>query len=280
MNVINKKYKIIQKIGEGSFGCIYKCQNIRTDEYLAIKVEPIVNDTKLLKNESTIYQYLQNTEGIPTIKWFGKDLKNYYMVIDLLGESLETIKKKYTVFSLKVVLHIGIKVINLLRLIHEKGLIHRDIKPENFLLGFGNKKKNIYMIDFGFCKSYIRDGNHILERKTSNLIGSPTYASINAHNFIELTRRDDLESLGYMLIYFYLGTLSWQDISELSINETTNVNCTNDINNKIKYLKERILETNIPLVFIEYMKYVKQLEFSEKPNYELIISILSKNNYI
>ena len=93
MEIINKKYKIINKIGEGSFGLIYKGQNIRTNEYVAIKIEPIENELKLLKNESQIYQYLNNNEGIPNVKWFGKDNINYYMVINLLGHSLQTIKK-------------------------------------------------------------------------------------------------------------------------------------------------------------------------------------------
>ena len=128
MEIINKKYKIIHKIGEGSFGSIYKGQNIRTREFVAIKVESIENETKLLKNESAIYHYLNNTEGIPSVKWFGKDLNNYYMVINLLGSSLQDIKNKHFTFSLKLVLQIGIKIVSLIQSIHEKGLIHIDIK--------------------------------------------------------------------------------------------------------------------------------------------------------
>jgi len=276
MEIINKKYKIINKIGEGSFGSIYKGQNIRTSEFVAIKVESIKNETKLLKNESVIYHYLNNTEGIPSVKWFGKDNNNYYMVINLLGNSLQDVKNKQFSFSLKLVLQIGIKIIYLIKLIHDKGLVHRDIKPENFLFGLNNHN-NIYLIDFGFCKSYIRDEKHIEQKKISSLIGSRTYASINAHNYFELSRRDDLESVGYMLIYFYLGTLSWQDISELT---------HNDINETIKYLKTTIIEkSNIPEVLINYIKYVRSLEFEENPNYFLImdnfkreIEIIKKNS--
>jgi casein kinase I family protein HRR25 len=261
MTLVNKKYTLLEKIGEGSFGSIYRGQNIRTSEYVAIKVEPIENETKLLKNESTIYQYLNNSLGIPSVKWFGKDETNYYMVIELLGQSLQSVKNNARTFSLKLVLQIGITIIELLRTIHDKGLIHRDIKPENFLLGLKNNNKNIYIIDFGFCKSYLIDNKHIPQKHTHNLIGSNTYASINAHNFIELSRRDDLESLGYMLIYFYLGTLPWQQ------QETSNTK------ERIIYLKHFVTESNrLPEVLHEYMIYVRNLSFEETPDYNNIIN--------
>jgi casein kinase I family protein HRR25 len=263
--IINNKYKIIENIGEGSYGTIFKGQNIRTMEYVAIKVESIENELKFLKNESRIYQYLKNSSGVPSVKWFGKDDKYYYMVINLLGKSLQRIKNEVGIFSLKRVLEIGIKLVNLLNIIHDKGLIHRDIKPDNFLFGANNDSESIYIIDFGFCKSYIIDNKHIKERKTKNLIGSQTYASINSHNCNELSRRDDLESLGYMLIYFYLGSLPWQN----SLTE----NSKEKLNQKIKLIKEKILDDNsLPEVLLNYMKYVRSLEFEEMPNYELIIS--------
>lgn len=257
MDLINKKYKKIEVIGEGSFGLIYKGINIRTNEFVAIKVESIESETKLLKNESTIYQYLNNLPGIPVVKWFGKDNVNYYMVLNLLGDSLQSIKNKKQIFSLKLVLQIGIQILDLLKTIHDKGLVHRDIKPDNFLVGLNDKIKTIYIIDFGFCKSFIKGSKHIEERKTKSLIGSQMYASINAHNLMELSRRDDLESLGYMLLYFYLGSLSWQ----------TDTKTDFEI---VKAKQDIINETNIPIILINYMKYVRSLEFEEKPNYYLL----------
>jgi serine/threonine protein kinase len=265
-DVVNKKYKIINKIGGGSFGQIYKGQNIRTSEFVAIKVEPIAGGINLLKHESIIYQYLQNCRGVPSVKWFGKDEQNYYMVINLLGESLQSIKNKKQTFSLRLVLQIGIQITKLLKTIHDKGLVHRDIKPDNFLLGLDNDKNNIYIIDFGFCKTYARDGIHIPLSKTSSLIGSLTYASTKAHDFIELARRDDMESLGYMLIYFYLGNLPWQTVSD-----------TNNIHVEIKGLKKKILESvEIPGGLIEYLKYVVNLGFDEEPDYSLAIHIFER----
>ena len=264
MDLINKKYKKLEVIGEGSFGLIYKGINIRTNEYVAIKVESIESEIKLLKNESKIYQYLNNSSGIPVVKWFGKDEKNYYMVLNLLGESLQSIKNKKGNFSLKLVLQIGVQILGLLRKIHDKGLVHRDIKPDNFLIGLDDKIKTIYIIDFGFCKSFIQDDKHIEERKTKNLIGSHMYASINAHNCIELSRRDDLESLGYMLIYFYLGSLCWQTDTKTDFEI---VKAKPDI---VKAKQDIINDAKIPIILINYMKYVRSLEFGEKPNYYLL----------
>jgi serine/threonine protein kinase len=256
MSLIGNKYKLLEKIGEGSFGAIYKGENIRTHELVAIKVEPINNNTKLLKNESIIYQYLNNNEGLPNVKWFGKDQINYYMTINLLGESLQVLKERKKTFSLKLVLQIGIQIITLLKMIHDKGLVHRDIKPDNFLLGLKNKNKQIYIIDFGFCKTFLNNNKHIDMKKTSSLIGSNNFASINAHDFNELSRRDDLESLGYMLVYFYVGNLMWKDYSN---------------NEMIRLMKNNIEnDEKIPKILKKYFEIVKSLEFKETPKYEVL----------
>jgi serine/threonine protein kinase len=154
----------------------------------------------------------------------------------------------------------GIQIIFLLKSIHEKGLIHRDVKPENFLLGLNRANKQIYIIDFGFCKSYLNKDQHIKLGKTNNLIGSYNYASVNSHKYFELSRRDDLESLGYMLIYFYTGELDWRNSLKYS-NET-----------EIISLKEAVqINSKYPLVLVNYMKYIRNLEFEETPNYAIII---------
>ena len=262
--LIGKKYILLDLIGSGSFGSIYQGENVRTQEKVAIKVEPIKNGTKLLKNEATIYQYLSNKQGIPQVKWYGKDNRNYYMVLNLLGESLEAIKEQKGTFSLKTILQIGINVLDLLLTIHEAGLIHRDIKPDNFLLSLSDSNKKINIIDFGLCKSYLNNEKHIAMKQTSSLIGTPTYASINAHNFMELSRRDDLESLGYMLIYFYLGELEWQKI------DSTN-------HDLIKEMKTNVIyNTKIPPILIEYIKFVRSIEFEENPYYHTIFELFKR----
>jgi serine/threonine protein kinase len=259
-NIINKKYKILNKLGSGSFGLIYKCQNLRTKEYVAVKVESINDNLKLLKNESNIYQYLNGCEYIPKIRWFGKDLTNYYMVIDLLDYSLQELMLKKDKLPLDYIYKIGINLVLIIKTIHEKGLVHRDIKPDNFLFGL-NETYKIYLVDFGFCKSYLdTNGEHIKFKPINNMIGSKNYTSINSHNKKELSRRDDMESLCYMLLYFYSGSLPWNNITDENTIVKLKYNIVNDI--------------NYPSTLLELLKYIRTINFEDKPNYHFIIDKL------
>jgi serine/threonine protein kinase len=260
--VVNHKYKIVEPIANGAFGSVFKAINMRTNELVAVKVEPIIHNLKLLKNETIIYNYLKNVKGIPSVKWYGTDGTNYYMVLNLLGNSLQRLKDDVTTFSLNLVFQIGIKVLELLKTIHDKGLVHRDIKPDNFLFGLQDLKTTLHIVDFGLCKPFIENEMHIECKKTAGLIGSHSYASVNAHNHYELSRRDDLESVCYMLVYLLIGTLDWQ---HLPSNKTDH----------IKALKMNIVQNpSIPTQLIDYINYVWELEFDETPDYELLVQLL------
>ena len=260
--IINNKYKITDKIAQGTFGSVFKGIHIRTGNKVAIKVESIERNLKMIKNESTIYNYLKDLKCVPKLKWFGRDDNNYYMVTDLLGLSLQEIKDKNTVIPINTTKKIGVQIIQILQSIHARGLIHRDIKPDNFMLGCDSMNKRIFIIDFGLCKPYINDDSHIEMKNTHNLIGSYKYASINSHNCIELSRRDDLESLCYMLIYLHNGILDW---SNMNSNDTE----------EIKYMKINIMDNvNIPYIFLDFINYVRELRFEQEPDYEYLISIL------
>jgi serine/threonine protein kinase len=260
MIYINNKYKLISRLGSGSFGSIYKGENIRTNEHVAIKIEPIDSNTKLLKNESNVYNYLKkfNFHGIPQLKWFGVDTKNYYMVINLLGDSINSYIEKNGKMNLDSVLTIGIKMLDIIKFIHDKGLIHRDIKPDNFLFGINSdgsvNTKKIYLIDFGFCKSYKRDdGEHIDEKLLTNIIGTPNYISINVHNLNQPSRRDDIESILYTMIYMMFGSLLWE---------------SHNIEKIIEMKKNVSNNLDIPYILKQYFTYVRSLKYDEEPIYD------------
>uniref|UniRef100_A0A6C0EG08 non-specific serine/threonine protein kinase n=1 Tax=viral metagenome TaxID=1070528 RepID=A0A6C0EG08_9ZZZZ len=257
---INNKYKLISKLGSGSFGSIYKGENIRTKEHVAIKIEPLNANLKLLKNESTIYNYLKkfNFNGIPHLKWYGVDTTNYYMVISLLGDSINSYIEKNGKMKLYIVLTIGIKMLDIIKFIHDKGLIHRDIKPDNFLFGLNTdgtiNTEKIYLIDFGFCKTYKTiEGEHVDEKPLTKIIGTPNYISLNIHNLQQPSRRDDVESIIYIMIYMIFGLLEWDSYSIEQIVE----------------MKEKLHNNpNTPDIIRQYLLYVRTLNYDEEPIYD------------
>jgi serine/threonine protein kinase len=258
--MIINKYQIEQKLGNGAFGSIYQGYNLRTKEKVAIKMEPNNSEQKSLKNETRIYQHLNGCQGIPNIRWFGADSTSNYMVIDLLGPSLTDMIKKQGKVSLQTIVKLGIQMIDILQGIHDKGMIHRDLKPDNLLLHPTEGFDKIYIIDFGVCKTYLQyDKNeHIEMRKTSAMIGTPNFASLNAHHLLELSRRDDLESFVYTLLFLYLRNLRWTYPQNTSREEM------------MKMKMELVENPNpeIPTIFIEILKCVRKLEFKQRPFYE------------
>lgn len=280
--LINKRYIVGKSIGSGSFGELY-CGVNKDDrnEIVAIKLENKNNQSQLLKFEAQVYQYLyQPNKGIPKLYWTGIQDDYNVMVTEMLGPNLENLfdlcGRK---FSLKTVLMLGTELIKRIQYVHSKKIIHRDIKPENFLIGY--QSNDIYIIDFGLCKSIKgKDGKHIPFNDKKSLIGTIRYAGINSHKGYELSRRDDLESIGYMLIYFLKGQLPWQSFNNKFCNK----------NDKYKFIYECKLNTTteklcqgLPKEFTIYMDYVKSLDFDEKPNYNYIYGLFSqlmtKHNY-
>lgn len=258
--MIAGKYNIIKKISEGSFGTVFEGKNIRTMEDVAIKVELKKNDIKTLKMEAKIYQLLKEETGFPRLKWYGTNDNINYLVIDLLGVSLDEFVKEKGHLTEKEVIEFGIQMINLLKKLHEKELIHRDIKPNNFLFA-RNGSKILHLIDMGFCKRYINEGYHMPPKILRHPIGTPNYVSINVHNNIEPSRRDDIESCIYVMIYMLNGCLSWEKLSfDKEMIEQKRM-C-------------RLKDERIPRFIVQMLNHVVMLGFSETPNYRYLINIL------
>lgn len=207
------KWRLIKKLGSGSFGEIWLATNDSTKEEVAIKLEPTSSRHPQLLYESRVYKHLQDGVGIPRIKWFGTEQCWNCLVMELLGPSLEDLFNFCgRRFTIKTVLMLADQMLNRVEFVHAKNFIHRDIKPDNFLMGTARNCNKVYVIDFGLAKKYrdMRTRQHIEYREDKHLTGTARYASINAHLGIEQSRRDDLESLGYVLMYFLRSQLPWQ----------------------------------------------------------------------
>ena len=262
------KYALIRKVGSGSFGDIYQARDVLTGEDVAVKLEPISSRHPQVLYEARLLKLLQGGWGVPTVRAYGTEGDYNLMVIDLLGPSLEDLfnfcDRKFT---LKTVLMLAEQMINRAEYVHSKSFIHRDIKPDNFLIGLGRKSNIIHIIDFGLAKRFRdpRTNEHIPYRENKSLTGTARYASVNTHLGIEQSRRDDMEALGYVFLYFLRGSLPWQGLRAS--------------NKKDKYQKimERKMATPIeqlcrgfPPEFVTYLDYCKSLRFEDRPDHPFL----------
>jgi serine/threonine protein kinase len=259
----DNKYKLIKKIGSGSFGEVYIGENIENNTKVAIKLEKIEESHAQLRNEYTIYNALRNERGIPRVYWFGLNLNNRVLVMDFIGPSLDNIyNNNRDCFNINGVLKLGINILELIERVHESGIIHRDIKPANFLM---NRNSELYIIDFGLSKFYRNsDNTHIPYGTKKKFTGTPRYSSKNNHNGIEQSRRDDMESIGYVIIYLMKGRLPWQGLDD---DKKTKYSL---ILNKKETIDISELCKNLPKQIVTYMNYVNSLQFEDCPNYDYL----------
>ena len=269
--VLFGKYRLDKIIGKGSFGSVFHGTNIKDNSEVAIKLESKNSKDHLLELECS-YLLLLKGYGIPDVKSYGRSGQFYALVLELLGINLRELKNLKKDFSIKDVLMLAIQIIDRIEYVHSKYIVHRDIKPENFLLGYKNNS-TIYIIDFGISKKYrsSRTGKHIRYSKTGKLFGTIRYCTYNATRGLEQSRRDDLESIGHMLIFLAKGYLPWINIKGSDKKKTYF-----KILNLKKNTSPEILCKNLPNEFLEYMNYCKKLKFEEKPDYEYLKGLLQK----
>ena len=258
------KYKAIKKLGEGSFGKVYKAE-YNGDNY-AIKMENKSKEQGLLELEATIMSYLKGP-NIPFIKSYGYSGDFNVLVMQLLDKSLEDLINKYNTFSIKTVAILGYQMVNILQYIHDRHIIHRDIKPDNFVMGAQEDNAKLYILDFGLAKKY-RSSRTLVQYpyvKKKKLTGTARYASIHALEAYEQSRRDDLESVGYVLMYFLRGNLPWQGLKVRSKEDRYK-----KILEKKKETSSQDLCKDFPHEFFEYVDYSKNLEYEENPDYDFL----------
>ena len=285
-SLVAGKYLIEKRIGKGSFGEIYEALDRTTNKKVGVKVEVSENTYPQLEHERKIYDEIRGGPGIPYLYWYGEENNLNFLVIDLLGLSLEALFEKCgKKFSLITVLRLAEQMLSRIEYLHAEFYIHRDIKPENFVIGTEDRSSIVYIIDYGLCKKYMnwRSGKHIKFIEGKSLTGTARYVSIYTHLGYEQSRRDDLEGLAYVLIYFIKGKLPWQDLS------------IPDKNNRYDAIKDIKISTSeaelcqdLPPEFAQFLVYSKSLKFEENPDYyylkglftNLIRKLRLENNFV
>lgn len=275
--LINDRYKLQKRIGSGAFGLIFSARNVNTDEIVAIKLEP-TSQMDTLTHEAAVLMKLSGIPGIPNLRYYGVPDHNRYMAIDLLGKSLQTVSSDY-----KKSVPIGIvqmyakQMIRIIWAVHERGFVHRDIKPPNFMIGIKKNESNedelkaqahdeLFLIDFGMSRTYIDDktnAHRCNKMRTTGIIGTPRYVSINVHDGCEPSRRDDLISMMYVLIYLVKGRLPWKAAASPEL---------------VAQMKKTILPEDLffemPSSYLGIFKYLCTMSYDEAPNYSHIINNL------
>eukprot|EP00347_Sterkiella_histriomuscorum_P020683 403336876 len=279
--LVNHRFIIKNKIGRGSFGSIFKARDQQLGSDCALKMEMKNCKNPQVIYEARVYRTLQGGAGIPKLLWFGQEGDYNILAMDLLGTNLEDLMKecggKVSLQSNLIIADVLVnhqllikKQIQFRRIeyMHNHNYIHRDIKPENFVIGFQRSKQGqVYVIDLGLAKKY-RDGKsglHIPQTSKLNLTGTARYASINAHLGFQQSRRDDLESIIYVLVYLINGQLPWQGVKAANRHEKQ----TQIMDMKMA-IPENMLCQGLPQGFCDALLYIKGLDFEQKPNYDYI----------
>uniref|UniRef100_A0A7S3PH47 Casein kinase I n=1 Tax=Aplanochytrium stocchinoi TaxID=215587 RepID=A0A7S3PH47_9STRA len=278
--VCGERYQVQKKLGEGSFGQVYLMLDLKTGKNVAAKMEPANVRGPQLPYEKKLYEAFFGEFGFPNLKWFGVSVDQYsrkkfsVLVCDLLGSSLEDLFNKCgRRFTPMTVLLIGEQVIARLQTLHKFHYVHRDIKPDNFLIGRDAASKTIHIIDFGLSKRY-RDPKtyrHAEYSEGHDMTGTPRYASINNHLGAEQSRRDDMESVGYMLVYLALGKLPWQGLQ---------ADTPKKKHRKIAEVKLQIKVPDLcrgcPWPLRKYLDLTRSMRYEDQPDYQQLIECFSR----
>ena len=271
--VLPNGFRLQKLLGSGSFGDVY--EGVRGhDDLCAVKVEKRQKkDTSQLKIERKAYRLLQDVKGVCCMLDFGTITDHRYLCLDMLGPNLETVlKEQGGHLPESVVASIGIRALETLEGIHQAGIVHRDIKPQNMCLD-RQGKPIVYLVDFGLCKRYTKNGVHIPHRTDKSLVGTPRFCSLRTLHGHEISRRDDVEGLFFCLFYFLHGRLPWQGQRATTKSEKHRKIGTAKKETTTACLVRGMTHAS---VWAELFECVRDLEFTEQPDYAGIKRALSR----
>lgn len=268
--LVKGRWILGKEIGSGSQAKVFSGKDKENGTLVAIKVQRVECFDPCLQTENEVLSIVngpgRENIGFPRVHYYGKDDDDDdVLVMDHLGPSLkDLLAAPGSRFPLRDVMQIAIQALDRLEIVHKCGYLHRDIQAGNFLRGRSDPDV-IYLIDFGFSKRYVHRDVHIPERQGKRLIGTPRCASINAHKKMELSRRDDLISLGYVLVFLFKGKLPWENCftPNMTVPEISSAICSSKERTPIVDLCK-----GMPSEMKEYMEYVTFLSFKEEPEYK------------
>ncbi|XP_067932822.1 casein kinase I-like [Watersipora subatra] len=272
--LIAQRYRLMKQLGKGSFCVAYLAVHTKkpaSHPHLCVKVEKTDNEKQRFRQlhfEAKLYEMLRHEDGFPHARHFGKEKGFNFLAMELLGPNIDDL---YTAndnhFSLRCVCGMAMQMITRLESLHKYDFIHRDIKPENFMIGRYKKASVVYLSDMGLCKKF-RDSTlnvHIPFQTNRSLAGTARYASVNALTGNEQSRRDDIESLGYMLVYLIKGQLPWQGLKGDDRKQKYSRICECK-----RQTTTEALCAGLPSEFSQYVSYARNLKFEEDPNYNYL----------
>ncbi|CAG8565203.1 7465_t:CDS:2 [Ambispora leptoticha] len=302
--IIGGTWLVQEKIGEGSFGEVFRVLHNVTGKDYAAKREPIDTlDNTHLENEVEFLNLLKQYDFVPKCQWFGIYGVYKVCVMDLLGPTLKQVRATFDKLPVPIVSDLAIQMVTIMEKVHSHGIVYRDVKPDNFLLErefklpvtsklsdnesdeeetnsqpadaqiLYQRKHTVSIIDFGLS-TYYRDpitGEHISGQYVKYKTGTARYASINIHKGKVHTRRDDLESLGYLFIDLLKGRLPWSGLKARNAQEGWK---------KMKDWKQELsleeLCKDLPRGFMTFLQYTRSLRFAEDPDYNYLRDVLSE----
>lgn len=271
MHPEHPNWRIDSELGLGTFSKVFSAIDVVSSKPVAIKYPRDSCGAALLENEAKIMASLVKCEckfHLDVPKLLDASQCPKFIVMERVGQSILQLLGEKPHFPLKTVLLVGLKTLDALESIHKCGIVHRDVKPDNIATALALADSKLYLIDVGLSYAYMRGNMHVSYSETEDFRGTPFFCSTNSLKGVKCTRRDDLESLGYVLVYLAAGQLPWFQVPYPSRDALKN----------ILYIREKVginkLCKGLDSAFREFLTYCQGLKFEEKPNYKHLRSLL------